>query len=448
MSLRASFRLVFDQRGTALPMAMLALLILSVLVIGFSVLSSSEPTIANNQLRVAQARALAEAGVERAIWALNEGMTNPACSPAPPAFTTACPDSTHAIPVTFVTAPAEYNNGPLVTLATGGNAVGGFRVTVTNGATNYERKIEAVGWVPNDTTTGPKTHQKITVTVFNPRFVMPDPPAALSVRGELQMGGNSLVDSRLDTSCGRKMGTVTAGPTTLQGSATDIWGAAGSSSDPNLAIHNQVTDAGGGALPTTGGDVVQNVATSLPSGTPGAAFDSFILSDAAIDVLRAYAKAHGTYLQGSVSFNSSNQLPNGLVFVDTVNGTNITQEDVTPPTPPSNFASVDINGNAGIGGAFNGWLFVNGSLTFRGNFKMNGFAYAQNDIAYHGTGTGQLNGAMVSRNIRDTSSTSIDSDLLGNAAIVYNCQAARTGGGAVSSRWSLKSGTYKEVSGS
>jgi hypothetical protein len=244
------------------------------------------------------------------------------------------------------------------------------------------------------------------------------------------------------------MGTVTSGPTTLQGNATDIWGAAGSSSDPNLAIRNQVADAGGGAIPTTGDDVVQNVATSLPTGTPGVGFDSFILSDNDIDVLRAYAKAHGTYLKGSVSFNSSNQMPNGLVFVDTLSGTNITQEGITPPTPPSDFASVDIHGNAGVGGAFNGWLFVNGSLSVDGSFLMNGFAYAQNDIAYHGTGTGQLNGAMVSRNIRDTSSTSIDSDLLGNAAIVYNCQAAKTGGGSISAKWSLKSGTYKEVSGS
>ena len=178
-------------------------------------------------------------------------------------------------------------------------------------------------------------------------------------------------------------------------------------------------------------------------------FDAYILTDNDIDVLRAYAKAHGTYLQGSASFNSSNQLPNGLVFVDTVSGTNITQEGVTPPTPPSDFASVSIDGNAGIGGAaFNGWLFVNGSLSISGNFLMNGFAYAQNDIAYNAMGAGQISGAMLSRNIRDTSSTSIDSDLLGNAAIVYNCQAAKTGGGSISAKWSLKSGSYKEVSGS
>ena len=42
-----------DQRGVALPMAMLALLILSALVVGFSVLSATEPTIASNQLSTA-----------------------------------------------------------------------------------------------------------------------------------------------------------------------------------------------------------------------------------------------------------------------------------------------------------------------------------------------------------------------------------------------------------
>jgi hypothetical protein len=286
--------------------------------------------------------------------------------------------------------------------------------------------------------------------VYNPQFVMPDPPAALSVRGELQMGGNSLVDSRADTSCGRKLGTLTSGPTYLQSGATDVWGAATGPTDPNLDVRNQVTDAGGGPIPTAGNDVVKNVATSLPTGTSGMAFDQFILTDDDINVLRAYAKARGTYIQGAVSFNASNPLPNGVVFIDTVSGTNITKEGVTPPTPTSDFASVSVHGNAGSAadGAFNGWLFVNGSLAISGNFRMNGFAYAQNDISYHGTGTGQLTGAMLSRNIRDMVSTSIDSDVLGNAAIVYNCQAARTGGNSIVSRWLLKSGSYKELADS
>jgi type II secretory pathway component PulK len=62
-----------DQRGVALPMAMLALLVLLTLVVGFTILSTTEPIIATNQLMVAQARAMAESGMERAIW----GLSNP-----------------------------------------------------------------------------------------------------------------------------------------------------------------------------------------------------------------------------------------------------------------------------------------------------------------------------------------------------------------------------------
>jgi hypothetical protein len=252
------------------------------------------------------------------------------------------------------------------------------------------------------------------------------------------------VDSRQDTSCGQKHGTVTTGLTVDKGSS-DIWGA-----EPVNPPHtsNQRVDAAGGDLPAEAGDIVTNVAKKLPDGTP--VFDKYLLTDLDINALRAYAKSHGTYVQGAVTFNSTNKLPEGLVFVDTVSGTNITQEGITPATPSSDFAAVEIHGGApsGANGAFNGWLFVNGALSISGNFQMNGFAYVQNDISYHGTGSGGLTGAMLSRNIRDTSSTSIDSDLIGNATIVYNCEKARTGGGMIKARWSLKGGTYKEVSGS
>jgi Tfp pilus assembly protein PilX len=404
-----------EQRGVALPMAMLALLIVSALIAALSVLAASEPTIAKNQLMVAQARAIAEAGVERAIWALNHAA------------------GAHGIPATFTSAPAPYDGSRLVTVVANGHPVGGFRVTVTNGATAYERNIAAVGWVPNDTETSAR--QKITVTALNPRLVFKDPPAALSVRGELQMGGNSVVDSRSDQSCGRKVGTLTLGDTGVQDDGPDIRGAADGDD-----TRNEVTDANGGAVPAGAHDIVKNAARSV--------FDLFMLTDADVSALRAYAKARGTYYQGSTTFASGN-LPNGLVFVDTVSGNNITQEGVTPATPSSDFASVDIHGNAPAdpSGVFSGWVFVNGTLSIRGNLRMKGLAYAQNDIVYHGS-AGGISGAMISRHIRDTSPTSIDPDLNGDVAIVYDCTDAKTGGGQIPNTWWIKGGSYKEVSGS
>ena len=69
---RARFRLLLlgNQHGVALPLAMLALVILTVLSLAFMALSKSEPIIASNQARAAAARSLAESGLERALWAL------------------------------------------------------------------------------------------------------------------------------------------------------------------------------------------------------------------------------------------------------------------------------------------------------------------------------------------------------------------------------------------
>src|SRR5438093_10176660 len=64
---------VRDQVGIAMPLTLIVLVILSALMIAFAVLAQSEPVIAMNQYRGAVARALAESGVERAVWALTAG---------------------------------------------------------------------------------------------------------------------------------------------------------------------------------------------------------------------------------------------------------------------------------------------------------------------------------------------------------------------------------------
>lgn len=386
-----------DEQGVALPLALLTLLILSMLVIAFGTLATTEPVIANNQLMVAQARAIAEAGVERAIWGLNHS-TDP-----------------QGIPDPLGQAPAPYDGSQLVMLSVGGVSYGGFRVWVTNGGVANERQVVADGWVPNDAAAARKAKQRIMVTLQKVRF--PDPPAGLAVRGELQVGGNTQIDARGDSTCGNKAGTWTTGLTTISGNAR-IWG-----QDEN-ETPNQPTD------------VLQNKSTEI--------FDQFAFTDADLDLLKAIAKSRGTYYQGTVTFNSSNRLPNGLVFIDTVSGGNI-----GPSTPTTDFASVSIHGGAPAdpSGVFSGWLIVNGGLAISGSFQMRGMVCVQNDLSYTGTGTGQIVGAVITRNIRNISSTTIDTNIGGSAAIVYHCAYARDGGGQVPQGWLIKAGTYKEVSG-
>jgi hypothetical protein len=383
-------------------MAMLALVLLSALIIAFSMLASSEPVIANNQLQVAQARAVAESGVERAIWALN----NPA--------------DANGIPNPLVTPAAPYDGTTTTAVMQNGVQVGVFTVSVTNGAVANERVIVATGWVPSDTATN-RVKQKIQVSVLQFLFSGFPPPAALTVEGEISIGGNTLIDSRADTTCGNKAGTYSQGFTTVGGSG-DVYGADGNNT------HNQATD------------VVQN--------QPDSSFAQYTLSNTDLNQLKKLAQANGTYYQGSVTFDASNQLNNGVVFVDTVSGSNIDVGGANT-TASSDFASVTIHGNApsSADGIFHGILIVNGSLSISGNFQMYGLVYATNDFSYTGTGTGQIVGAVLSRNIRDTSSTTVDTNTGGNATIIYNCNYAKTGGGQANPGFLPEKGTYREISG-
>jgi hypothetical protein len=397
--------LIRSQRGVALPMALLTMLILSALIIAFSMMAASEPMLANNQLQVAQARAVAESGVERAIWALN----NPA--------------NGNGIPNPLVTPAAPYDGSTAIPVTINGVQVGVFTISVTSGATANERNIVATGWTPTNTGTGPKVKQKIQVTVF--QIGLPNLPSPLTVRGEISLGGTTRIDSRSDTDAhcgGGKVGTMSKGETTYSGAAKVYGGADGNSTE------------------NESGDIIQNV--------PDATFNAYPYSNAELDALKVLAKANGTYLQGTVSFNGSNKMPNGIIYVDTVSGQNIDKNGPNT-TPTSDFASVSINGNAALdsGGIFSGMIIVAGSLAITGNFQMNGLIYTANDFTYLGTGTGQIVGAVISQNIRDVSATTIDTDTGGNSTIIWNCNYVRSAGGQLPPTFIIEAGSYKEIPG-
>src|SRR2546425_2675797 len=63
--------------GIVVPMTLITALTVAVLAF-----TSTEPFIASNQMANAQARAITESGLERALWALTKGEANPAASGA------------------------------------------------------------------------------------------------------------------------------------------------------------------------------------------------------------------------------------------------------------------------------------------------------------------------------------------------------------------------------
>lgn len=392
------------QRGIALPTALLALLILSALMVAFTLLASTEPLIADNHARAARARALAEAGLERAIWASTVGSTDPTV-PGTIAETALGTENSEADP--------PYDGSAFFSVSSDGGFT--LRVSRPAGFPANERRAEAIGWSPDNASDGtPRGVRKVEATLMRVRWI--DPRCALCVRGDLEMAGNSSVDARAGQCPGGPPpagGTMTSGATEISGNAK-VWGP---------------------------GNDVPNESADKPANVPLDTFAQMQLTDSDLAALKELARARGTYYRGSVTFDPSNPMPDGLVFVDTTTGSPFTSS-----TPDSEAGVANIHG----GTTWSGWLVVAGTINISGNVTLTGLLYAQNVINYSGTGTGGVTGAAISENLKYIQSTIVrtgdDAGLTGNARIIYDCQAVRDGGGTLRA-WVVKPGTYREVEG-
>lgn len=422
-----------DERGVALPMALLTLVLLTTLMLAFAAMSQTEPLIAGNQLRVSQARAMAESGLEHAVWALSVGNVIPGDP---------LPAGSLANPMPSSPAPVPFDGGTFTVMG----MTGGYTVQVTTpDPVNrpMRRDVVAVGWTP--TNTASNTHRRITATVQGLADLALGAPCALCVRGDVDVSGTSLVDSRTDGDCGSgipKFGAYTSGELEQAG-ASSIRGQSGTDPDGNQPGVDYATNQ------------------------PASSFDAFSFNDDHLDSLKELAKKNGTYFgpgypngtpasspayTGNVIFNSGNKLKSGIVFLDTITGHNIVScptgsPPSCVPTPESEFANVSISGNPFIDPSFSGMIVVNGRLAITGNMRIAGLVYVLDDLVYNGTGTGEISGLVISQNVRNTTATTItdtDSTSVGNSRIKLNCANAR-GAGRAPRTFVLVPGTYREL---
>ena len=283
--------------------------------------------------------------------------------------------------------------------------LGGFRLTVS-GDGDRQREVAAIGLVPGDVGPLGRARQDITATLIRLRF--PAPPAGLTVRGDLTIGDGVTVDASADGSCGDRAGTWSSGVTTV-GAGSQIQGRSG--------------DA------------------PVQSAAPPGAFDALAFSPAELQALKAVARVRGTYYQGGAVFDASRPIPDGVVFVDTASG-----QPISDATPAADLAAVTIgDGAVGPGGSFRGWLVVNGSLSVGGDVTIQGLAYAADRLSQ--TGTARVVGAAMAGHVRSTAPSLVDSRPAGEAALVWSCEAGRTGGDRIPLRWMVKPGSYREVAG-
>src|SRR5262249_26295244 len=196
--IRRDVRGLRGEVGIALPLTLIALLMLSALTIALAVLAQSEPVIAANQQRGAVARALAESAVERAVWALGVGAAVPG-GVDPPG------DGAVAVP--------PYDGRTYITLGHGGLTL------KVPGVSTTQAPVQAVGWTPDHASPG-NAHRKITASLMRFPSFGRAAPCALCVNGDLEISGSASVDARSDTSCGRKYGAYTTGATSIRDAAS------------------------------------------------------------------------------------------------------------------------------------------------------------------------------------------------------------------------------------
>ena len=333
----------------------------------------------------AQARAIAESGVERTLWALTKGETDPAANGA-------------LIDPLPAPVPAPYDGSQLVNLG-----VGQLKVTVTNGPAVNERTIEAVGYVPN--AANPIAIKKLETVVTKVKTL--DPPCAVCAGGEapngaataIRVGGSASI-SAADTGSNYCNG-VSHPP--------DVLGADGGNERPS-GHHRSIGRVGD------------------DDRRPAVELHRFPLQRC----------RHG-HAEGAGE-GERNVLPGQSgVDVAAAQRHHLRRHAVRQP------AVVDIHGNWSQG--WNGWLVVAGTIAISGNTTLNGLIYAQNDVDLHGAGGGSITGAVISTNRIDSQSTNVDKEDVGNAPISYNCRRVRDGGGFIPQGWFVKPGTYRDVDG-
>ena len=391
-NLSADSKRVHRQRGAVLPLAMLILLVLSAVLLGLASLTGQEPLAARNHMLVAQSQGMAEAGLDRALWALS------------------APDAADGV-AWAAPVPAPYDGSRLVDVMVDGLPLGAFRLTIS-GTGDRQRHVVVTGFAPGTPGQLGQARQDISATAIRLRF--PSLPAGLTVRGTLQVGPGVVIDAADDGSCGSAAGTWSSGATAL-GPGSQVRGRGGDPMAPNGAADlRQAQDPG--------------------------LFDALTFDAAEMSAFKALARARGTYYQGAVTFDSTRPISDGLVFVDTVSG-----QPVSPATPAADLAAVRVRDGAATdpNRIVRGWIVVNGSLAIEGDLTLQGLAFAADRFSQ--SGTSQIRGAAVAGHVRSTTPSLIEARPGAAPALTWSCETAKAGGGSIPQRWMVKPGTYREA---
>ena len=410
-------RLLRDERGLALPMALLCLLTLTGLVLAFLTVSAFEPQISANHVQNTQARFAAEAGIE---WGFDYLITNNNWNNLLTTATANGRDITPAQPWVGATA----NSGT-------------FTVSIRNDIRPTDNQITGVaqdtGTATNDTNnimiltaTGTFGNATRTVTVAVKKAVLPTINAALALPGvqaDVNFSGSSFnilgTDWNMDGTAGSArpvFGISVAGGNTVNQTSVQ-----------NALANNQQND-------------VQGISPSSPP-PPAAPVlangDAAVVNDYTLTSQQVTDFVNAIKGQADITIDVSNGSTASYTDLGSSCASNINSNTCfgTTSHPKIVYVKGDLNNSLGqftgldISGQSTGTgilivegtnASINGAFTWNGPIIVTG---SNVGLQYRGGGNGGIYGAILVNELSAEPALQFESDIRGNGNIRYSRQA-------------------------
>ena len=428
--MKAVGRLVHNERGVALVLALVVLLTLTGLVLAFLSASALEPHISRNHSHTVRARYVAEAGIEYAydMLATNIGSWNDYLGGA-------------------TCAQGAILGTPNSSLPGLGSAYGAFTVRVRNDCNADDDTLTGLGL---DTTIGgcdvaapgSATHDgncKVivtsagtigsttrTISVVISRIVIPPINAALAfpgIRADVNFSGSSFVVDGRDT-------RMTDGAGAPTGTAPAVYGIAVNGSLPALAAQVENALARGPQNDVRGRDEINASATAQGANTIQS---DVVLTSRAVTDFVAAARS-----MADVTIDIGPGSPYSIDNLGSVCSTSIESSACwgTPSHPKTVYVrgaqpegtTHDISLSVTGVSQGTGILIVeNGAVEIGGNFRWNGLVIVTGKnvgVRYRGNGTQSVYGAIIVNEMHeDNRATTLEGDIRGKADILYSKEA-------------------------
>ena len=435
-------KLFVDERGVALPMALLVLVTLTALMLAMLSMSAFEPLISQNLVDTVNARALADTGLDFAYHTLLNT----------PNWNTVLAGATNATCVDGASGIALGNaNSPVPGL---GTEWGTFTLRVRNDCQPSDFRmtgvaVETAANSANDTnfrviveSTGSKNNASRTMMMVLQRVHVPTIDSALAfpgVQADVNFSGSTFTidgrDTRLtDTIGGATPPTGTSPPVFAITTAGNAQGQTNASGIQTQLANNQQNDVWGrnpqGTSPAivTGDPSVTADLSSLPNRPPNAPpLTSQTVTDfvnavkSMADLTYGADNTHSVQLQDIGSTCSTNFSNTSCWGTDTK--PKIVYVKGTLANASDEFKSLDISGHSSGTGIL---IVENGHLEITGDFLWHGpIIVTGNNVGiwYKGGGNKAIYGSVIVNELRDDGNRNLEGDIRGNAKMAYSTEA-------------------------